>query len=565
MDKEEKMKKEDSKKINEEKEYHFIYFIVTHEKDKKYKIYLSNFYEFANSIEIVDKTNVFMKNCILVASIYRFKFLNSSSINNSNEFYVFMEDENNSKDNYVIKIKDSKKDYYEYNFKLENIGIIKLNYEQQFGMYVDLLRNKFGKKRDSKENEELILSSQLLLENDRYQYSFLFYFLVYSESLNTQQGYNHLLLFNDNKMKGIGEISEEKLSELKKEINILMDNPDKIEVKNTNYRQIMLELYFTLVYFFNFNFQKEKLKDMFENDKIKDYLYNNFANSKFMIKDLYLEIEYMNKIIEKSQNFNDILNLLYFLGNDCLHFLKFINYNKILILEEFIKYEIIMKKKNKNNEEIPLIEIDKYVKFKKEDDVSLIKDQIDILVKNEKNANKMFVKFSTLIIEKYKQFDEEENLNNLDNIKHIIDSIQSIDASFELLSVNYIYFIENHEKQRNVLINLFSKKVEIKIMYSIEAYEEDIVFMISVYRIKIVKEIFEKTNKELRTFQFLIALDDEQNNRFTGLTEKINKGNDYYLLSFKLEPLKQFIRYIMPLIEIVILNMHNNLLNLIYS
>ena len=546
MDKEERIKKEDNKKINEEKEYHFIYFIVTHEKDKKYKIYLSNFYEFANSIEIIDKKNVFMKNCILVASIYRFKFLNSSSKNYSNEFYVFMEDENNNKENYIIKIKDSNKDYYEYNFKLENIGIIKLNYEQQFGMYVDLLRNKFEKKRDSKENEELILSSQLLLENDRYQYSFLFYFLVYSESLNTQQGYTHLLLFNDNKMRGIGEISEEKLSEFKKEINFLMDNPDKIEVKNTNYRQIMLELYFTLVYFFNFNFQKEKLKDMFENDKIKDFLYNNFANSKFMIKDLYLEIEYMNKIIEKSQNFNDILNLLYFLGNDCLQFLKFINYNKILILEEFIKYEIIMKKKNKDKEEIPLIEIDKYVKFKKEDDVSLIKDQIDILVKNEKNANKMFVKFSTLIIEKYKQFDEEENLNNLDNIKHIIDSIQSIDTSFELLSVNYIYFIENHEKQRNVLINLFSKKVEIKIMYSIEAYEEDIVFMISVYRIKIVKEIFEKTNKELRTFQFLIALDDEQNNRFTGLTEKINKGNDYYLFSFKFDPIKQFFRDIMP-------------------
>jgi hypothetical protein len=112
--------------------------------------------------------------------------------------------------------------------------------------------------------------------------------------------------------------------------------------------------------------------------------------------------------------------------------------------------------------------------------------------------------------------------------------------------VNYIYFIENHEKQRNVLINLFSKKVEIKIMYSIEAYEEDIVFMISVYRIKIVKEIFEKTNKELRTFQFLIALDDEQNNRFTGLTEKINKGNDYYLFSFKFDPIKQFFRDIMP-------------------
>ena len=293
MDKDERIQKND--KVKGENEYHFIYFIVTHEKDKKYKIYLSNSYELANSLEIVDKKNVFMKNCILVASIYRFKYLNLDSPNYSYEFYVFIEDENNNKNNYIIKLKDSNKDYYEYNFKLEIIGIIKLNYEQQFGMYVDILNNKFGKKKESKENEDLIISSQFILENERYQYSFLFYFLVFSESLSTQKGYDTLLLFNNNKMKGIGEISEEKFSELKNEINFFMDNPDKIGIKNTKNRQIILELYFTLVYYFNFNFQKEKLKVMFENDKIKDYLYNNFANLKFVIKELYLEIEYMNK------------------------------------------------------------------------------------------------------------------------------------------------------------------------------------------------------------------------------------------------------------------------------
>ena len=112
-------------KLKGEKEYHFIYFIVTHEKDKQYKIYLSNFYELANTLEIIDKKNIFMKNCILVASIYRFKYLNLDSPNYSYEFYVFIEDENNNKDNYIIKLKDSNKDYYEFNFKLENIGIIK--------------------------------------------------------------------------------------------------------------------------------------------------------------------------------------------------------------------------------------------------------------------------------------------------------------------------------------------------------------------------------------------------------------------------------------------------------
>ena len=62
-----------------------------------------------------------------------------------------------------------------------------------------------------------------------------------------------------------------------------MDNPDKIDIKNTKYLQII-----------------QKSKNMFENDKIKDYLYNNFANSKYVINKLLSEIEYMNKLIEKT-------------------------------------------------------------------------------------------------------------------------------------------------------------------------------------------------------------------------------------------------------------------------
>jgi len=66
MDKDERIQKND--KVKGENEYHFIYFIVTHEKDKKYKIYLSNSYELANSLEIVDKKNVFMKMLQYIAS-----------------------------------------------------------------------------------------------------------------------------------------------------------------------------------------------------------------------------------------------------------------------------------------------------------------------------------------------------------------------------------------------------------------------------------------------------------------------------------------------------------------
>ena len=336
-------------KINEQNNSHFVYFIITHEKEMPLNAILSSEYKLANTLEIIDKKNLFMKSCILVATIYRFKIINIPPYNNSNEFKIIIENENKNSNDFFLKINDFNKDFYEFNVKLENISIIPLNYEQQFGIYLDILRNKYGKKRGSKEYDELILSTHLLFEDDRYQYNFLFYFSVFLECLSSQYAYKHLLLFNSDKIKEIGEISEEKLLEIKNEINLLIKNPEKIFIINKNYIQILLELFFTLVYYFNLNFQKEQLKLMFENKQICQYLYKNCANSKFIFKNYYIEIEYMNILIEKAQNYNDILNLLTYLGDDFLNFLKFINCNKNIILDNFIKQENKKKKTKSSN------------------------------------------------------------------------------------------------------------------------------------------------------------------------------------------------------------------------
>jgi len=83
--------------------------------------------------------------------------------------------------------------------------------------------------------------------------------------------------------------------------------------------------------------------------------------------------------------------------------------------------------------------------------------------------------------------------------------------------------------KRKAKINLFNNKIAMKSIYSIEANEEDKVYIISIYVIEIAKKIFEKTIQDLL---FSLILEDEQKNKFKGLTEKIEKRNDFFLVFF---------------------------------
>ena len=77
---------------------------------------------------------------------------------------------------YIIKISDIHKDFYEYNLKMTQIAPNKLTYEQKFELYTYFLRKKLKIPQTSKENEEFISSTLLLLEENKF--NLLFYLLI---------------------------------------------------------------------------------------------------------------------------------------------------------------------------------------------------------------------------------------------------------------------------------------------------------------------------------------------------------------------------------------------------
>ena len=146
---EDKEKKED--KENSEPKIDYIYFIDSHAKEKQINISLSPEYKDGKleKIEVKDLKELDDSLCV---SIYRFNIIPESfqKEEGKKEFKVTIvaEDEKDKKDEFTIVLKDIKKDYYEYNFKLEKLKVIPLRYEQEFEIYIDFLR-KNGKKQAS--------------------------------------------------------------------------------------------------------------------------------------------------------------------------------------------------------------------------------------------------------------------------------------------------------------------------------------------------------------------------------------------------------------------------------
>ena len=160
------------KKENEKCNY--IYFILTHEKGKKFKISLPNEYEGKDSLEKINETENRKGPTIYSSKVYRFKIIPDSLKKDKEQKYeisISVEDEDDGrKKEYIIKFTDGTKDFYEYDFCIEELDIFPLNYQDEFEIYIDIIRNKFKKKMDSIENDNLIFY--------KFLYIYLFYYKI---------------------------------------------------------------------------------------------------------------------------------------------------------------------------------------------------------------------------------------------------------------------------------------------------------------------------------------------------------------------------------------------------
>ena len=414
----------DGKSSNENINNKYAYFNIAKSKTKIFNLYLSSEYDI-NALEKIEEKKLPEKEDILV--VYRIKIL-PQKIKKKRKAYnieVIIEEDNGHQHKYIIRFNDIDKDFYEYDFKMEEIDIIPLSYEEQFEIYTDILRNKYKKKQKTQENYDFIISSQLLLEKDNNKYNFFLYLLIFLECFSTHLAQKLSLIFDPKKIKGIGDIPEKKLEQFKNILNLKLNKlKEKLDNKEEGLQRQSEELFLSVVLFFNLNYQKEKIKEMFENETFFNYLYEKLVKYHEFFKDLVLSKEEVIKLIEHAKNFNQIQNFLLYLEKDFVSFMKVINDQNRKIIT-IINQELNENQKKDNF----FIEIQKYVFPKKEDDIiSIIKEVNDYFFINGENV---YLKFSDSIFKKYISFYEDESYENLMLIKSLCNNIKSNIKNFE--------------------------------------------------------------------------------------------------------------------------------------
>ena len=167
--------------------YVYVYFIENHEKNNNVNIFLSNNYEEADSLDLIQRID---NNKGFYISIYRFKIY-PRKITNLEKFEVNLKLKDNNNNLFGKKITklDMAHSNYLFDINFEESGILKkkkppkslvLSLFSQFKYFLNSIRNILKYDKNSKENEELILSIQKVLEKDT-KYDLAFYLFIFSE------------------------------------------------------------------------------------------------------------------------------------------------------------------------------------------------------------------------------------------------------------------------------------------------------------------------------------------------------------------------------------------------
>ena len=225
------------------------------------------------------------------------------------------------------------------------------------------------------ENEYLLISIEKLLERREKKYNFFFYMLVFLQCYRINYIQKHLLLFHPDKIVGLGTFNESKIKIIKNILNALSKNPLlSLNLEYANNQNELIELFYSIYLYFNLNFQKDKIIEMFNDDKILSYLSKKLISFRKLYNNLILPKDIMRKLINKAKTFDEILIYLYYAGNDIVEFLQIIysefDFIKNIYAKELdILYEENKGKDKKDQKVMKKIDIEKYIIPKKSDNI----------------------------------------------------------------------------------------------------------------------------------------------------------------------------------------------------
>ena len=184
----------------------------------------------------------------------------------------------------------------------------------------------------------------------------------------------------------------------------------------------------------------------------------------------------ISKLITKTDDYNQVLNFLSYLGKDVIQFLDVLNDEKNFITDLFQKEKSKIEKENESIKEkkkkklVPMIDAEKYIQPKKEDDILQLNRLMNELSNYQQENGIFYIKFSYSFFEKYIELNNGINYDNLGLIKNIIENYKKNDSSFQC-KVNLNEII--HENGVNLAKKGLLKNIELLEFIKTDTYFHD--------------------------------------------------------------------------------------------
>ena len=525
-------------KENVNKKDNFIYFIVTHEHMKTFKISISQDYKKADSLEKI-KTYERKKELIeLTSEVYRFKIIPESLPKKEDDekyhILIFAESNFGKKYQYEIKFTDDEKDIFLYDFNIEEKNYQPLSLEEQFLIYINILRKVYEKLDKSIENENLIISTVELLNEEGKKFSFYFYLLLFIECHRTKYIHKLLLKFNPENIDILGDFEEEKLTVMKTRLNLISTAiNESLNLNNVENENELKELFYTILLYFNMNFQQDKIHELLGDDNILDYLSKKLLIFRHVFKEVLLHKDTIRKLIKKSKSFNDILIYISYNGNYICDFLDLIFLEFDYICEI---YKSEQEKLRDEGKEMKYIDIEKYVETQKSDDISKLKEVLVLIFSKENDKKVKIIKFSENIIKNYVEYFIGQDYETLNLINELVNEIKKNNKNFEFIyegkSLDLIIHdtgieaIERGEMNNNEILDFIKNDK----FFNVEIYKKVQYRPVTILSKINIEAIDEQFFKIWNTIKFNEVFSESIDNFYKAIADLIKNIKDFGLL-----------------------------------
>ena len=410
-----------------------VYFIESHIQNEEVNIILSEKYNEIEEELKQSKSDKIESNHKYIYTIYNFKVYTTKVKEKKLDIKIKIEGDKGYKFEFNINITDFVRDLFLYDFKYEKANdfnpplSINLNNMQQFDIYLTFLRKTLKALQSSFENEDFIFSTQKLFMGTEKKYEFSFYLMILLECFTTKYVQRLLIIFKKDKIGNIGEIPPKKLGPMTNVLKGFEKNPgiilDKIDEKSREkYGKILVGI----ILFFNYNFNKERMKEVINKEKIKLYMNKSLIEFSDLFKDHQLSTEEMTNLINESESSNEIIKSLKYCKN------VYELFNTILVDSNFRKICKICKSELEKKKEFK-IDIESIVPIQSNDNMKNIYEIYKVLfILQKEKLNYYFLRFKPTLCEKYISLFEGKSVANLLYLKKLIDFIKSNDKNYEI-------------------------------------------------------------------------------------------------------------------------------------